>query len=70
MVKHTQAICQQIADELFECVWIFFKIGTKRINIILNTASIRNKNNACKKNLWKKYLIVMVILKHFYGYSA
>ena len=27
MVTHTQTICQQIADELFECVWPFGEIG-------------------------------------------
>ena len=27
MVKHTQTIRRQIADELFECVWLFFGIG-------------------------------------------
>ena len=27
MIKHTQTIRRQIADELFECVWPFFKIG-------------------------------------------
>ena len=28
MVKHTQTISRQIADELFECVWPFCGIGT------------------------------------------
>ena len=27
MVKHTQTIRRQIADELFECVWLFCEIG-------------------------------------------
>ena len=27
MVKHTQTIRQQIADELFECVWPFCGFG-------------------------------------------
>ena len=27
MVKHTQAIRRQFADELFECVWPFYGIG-------------------------------------------
>ena len=27
MVKHTQTIRRQIADELFECVWLFCGIG-------------------------------------------
>ena len=29
MVKDTQTICRQIADELFECVWPFCEIGIK-----------------------------------------
>ena len=33
MAKHTQTICRQIADELFECVWPYCEIGTKRVNI-------------------------------------
>ena len=32
MVKHTQTIRRQIADELFECVWPFCEIGAKRVN--------------------------------------
>ena len=31
MVKHTQAICCQIANELFECVWPFCGVGTSRV---------------------------------------
>ena len=31
MVKHTQTIRRQIADELFECVWPFCEIGGKRV---------------------------------------
>ena len=27
MVKHTQTICQQIAGELFQCVWPFCGTG-------------------------------------------
>ena len=30
MVKHTQTIRRQIADELFECVGSFYEIGAKR----------------------------------------
>ena len=33
MVKHTQTIRRQIADELFECVWPFFGIGAEKIYI-------------------------------------
>ena len=29
MVKHTQAILQQIADELFACVWPFYELALK-----------------------------------------
>ena len=32
MVKYTQTIRRQIADELFECVWPFCEIGAKRVN--------------------------------------
>ena len=32
MVKHTQTISRQIADELFECVWPFCGIGAWRDN--------------------------------------
>ena len=32
MVKHTQTIRLQIADELFECVWPFFGIGNRIAN--------------------------------------
>ena len=34
MIKYTQAIRRQIADELFECVWLFFEIGAKRVKIL------------------------------------
>ena len=32
MAKHTQTIRQQIAEELFECVWPFCEIGAERFN--------------------------------------
>ena len=32
MFKHTQTICQQIADKLFECVWLFCGVGAWRVN--------------------------------------
>ena len=35
MVKHTQAIRWQIANELFECVRPFCEIGAKRVNQLL-----------------------------------
>ena len=33
MVKHTQTIRRQIANELFECVWSFCGIGAYRVKI-------------------------------------
>ena len=33
MVKYTQIFRQQIANELFECVWPFYGIGTLRVNL-------------------------------------
>ena len=32
MVKHTQTIRWQIADELFECVWPFCGVGALKVN--------------------------------------
>ena len=32
MVKHTQTIRRQIADELFKFIWPFCEIGAKRVN--------------------------------------
>ena len=34
MVKHTQIIRRQIAEELFECVWPFDGIGALRVNTV------------------------------------
>ena len=35
MVKRTQTIRRQIADELFECVWLFYEVSTERVNMTL-----------------------------------
>ena len=46
MVKHTQRICRQIADELFECVWPFCEIGAKKVNkTIMFSNSYQNVTN-------------------------
>ena len=34
-VKHTETICREIADELFEWVWPFCGIGAKRVNFLI-----------------------------------
>ena len=34
MVKHTQTIRRQTADELFERVWSFCEIGAKRVKAV------------------------------------
>ena len=39
MVKHTQTICRQITDELFECVLSFFEIGALRVKCSIATAN-------------------------------
>ena len=31
MVKHTQTICRQFADELFECLTIFVKLALQEL---------------------------------------
>ena len=33
MVKHTQTIYQQFADELFECVWPFCGVGPYMVKV-------------------------------------
>ena len=33
MVKHTQTIRRQFADELFECVWQFVKLSLKGLKV-------------------------------------
>ena len=44
MVKHTQTIRRQFADELFECVWPFCDIGAWRIkNLLLWEMKLRQK---------------------------
>ena len=35
MVKRTQTVRQQIADEYFECVWPFYGIGAETVKILL-----------------------------------
>ena len=35
MVKHTQPIRRQIADELFECVWPFYEFGALRVKLFV-----------------------------------
>ena len=42
MVKQTQTIGRQIADELFECVWPFCGLALKGL-IGLSTLNIKNK---------------------------
>ena len=34
MVKHTQTICRQIANELFECVWLFCEIDAWSVKFL------------------------------------
>ena len=55
MVKHTQVIPRQIADELCECVWPFCEIGAKRIikgnqTMKFNQLVEYNKTNISFKN--------------------
>ena len=43
MVKHTQTICRQFADELFDYVWPFCGIGAWRVkNEFKNSADFFN----------------------------
>ena len=50
MVKHTQTIRRQIADELLECVWPFCEIGTKTANPLRpKGGGVLNKRSAATK---------------------
>ena len=42
MVKHTQAIRRQIADELFERVWPSCEVGAKRVNVLRQVLYLNN----------------------------
>ena len=45
MVKHTQTICRlsATADELFECVWPFCKVGLKGLRKDTLTPKVRSR---------------------------
>ena len=43
MVKHTQTICRQIADKLFEFVWPFCGIGAYKVKQKLLTVKLNKK---------------------------
>ena len=45
MAKHTQTICRQKADELFECVWPFCGVGAWRVKVL-------NLRIFKKDNIW------------------
>ena len=44
MVKHTQTIRRQFADELFESVWPFFGIGAKRVKYDISSFRLVNSH--------------------------
>ena len=39
MVKHTQTICWQFANKLFECVWLLWNMHLKGLGIILGRSA-------------------------------
>ena len=43
MVKHTQTIRRQFADELFESFWPFCKTGTLKVNKNVSTYIVVKK---------------------------
>ena len=44
MVKHTQAIRHQFADELFECVWPFWGLDALRVKTLKGVLLQQNEN--------------------------
>ena len=53
MVKHTQTICRQFADKLFECVWPFYEIGALTVNSCLIFGHFLGSAISCKSCVWK-----------------
>ena len=66
MVKHTQTIRRQIADELFECVRPFCEIGAERGNMLENSVFCKNfllwrlKFSASVFSPGSKYLMIIL----------
>ena len=58
MVKHTQTVPRQIADEWFECVWPFCEIGAKRVNywfdVFKGPCNLSVLSDSFLENLWKE----------------
>ena len=56
MVKHTQTISRQIADELLECVWPFCGVGAWRVNNWLSASFFRKQRKFKKeKTIFAKF---------------
>ena len=62
MVKHTQAIYRQIADELFECVWPLCEIGATRVEYIPAFELAWRKN-------WIIFCVALKLLDYYLWYS-
>ena len=65
MVKHTQTIHGQIANELFECVWSFSEIVSERVKdivapvgfvIVSQEKALMDKSLMCLKKFVKLML--------------
>ena len=61
MVKHTQTIRRQIAEELFECVWPFCGVGAERDKvsspfIIMLLTSSEKKSCTIEGNTLHEYV--------------
>ena len=57
MVKHTQTVRRQIADELFECVLLFCGIGAESVKIEFYLARL-------SKNTWKQMPEYYQVIKY------
>ena len=56
MVKHTKTIGWQIADKLFECVWLFFCVGTERVKETFVKIWVKCINHVLQPNVWASLL--------------
>ena len=69
MAKHTQTICRQFADELFECVWPFCGIGAWRVKVT-NILVVRFEDFFVNHEWWptKSNTVLYLSRKQIFGY--
>ena len=68
MVKHTQTICRQIADELFECIWSFWGLVLKELKSI-TSALQKNHEEIELSNDVSQQFSFLLLYNFVYGHT-